>query len=82
MTGLHEKNQHIKHIIKKHLPRLSNHFEEIGLDTQMLTTEWILDLFSHTVPLNFYGKFLDNFIFDGSEIQRNYGWNYFYSVII
>eukprot|EP00343_Euplotes_focardii_P002607 CAMPEP_0205806092 /NCGR_PEP_ID=MMETSP0205-20121125/9517_1 /ASSEMBLY_ACC=CAM_ASM_000278 /TAXON_ID=36767 /ORGANISM="Euplotes focardii, Strain TN1" /LENGTH=103 /DNA_ID=CAMNT_0053078367 /DNA_START=730 /DNA_END=1038 /DNA_ORIENTATION=- len=69
-------------MIKRHLPDLSDHFTEIGLDPQMFTTEWVLDLFSHTIPLNLYGKFLDTFIFDGSDVKHNYGWDYFYGVII
>jgi hypothetical protein len=49
----------------------------------MFTTEWVLDLFSHTIPLNYYGKFLDNFFYDGSINPRiNKGWDYFYQVIL
>lgn len=82
VAGLHSRNSVIKSLIQRNLVLLNNHFEEIGLDPQMFTTEWVLDLFSHTIPLNFYGKFLDNFFEDGSSNNRNRGWNYFNAVII
>jgi hypothetical protein len=82
VTGLHTRNAVLKTLIERNLANLNNHFVDIGLDTQMFTTEWVLDLFSHTIPLNFYGKFLDNFIQDGSDEKKNCGWKYFYAVII
>ena len=82
VSGLHERNQKIKNIITINLPDLAQNFAEIGLEPQMFTTEWILDLFSHIIPLNYYGKFLDTFISDGTNRGQKYGWDYFYAVII
>ena len=40
----------------------------------MFTTEWVLDLMSHIIPLNLYGLFLDRFL--------KFGWKVFYQIII
>lgn len=68
-------------MIEKCLPKIHLHFTQIGLDPQMFTTEWVLDLFSHTIPLNYFGKFLDNFI-SHHQKSGNSGWEYFNAVII
>lgn len=70
MSGLHQRNGEIKSMIARKLPALNDHFTEIGIDSQMFTTEWILDLFSHIIPLNFYGKFLDSF-FQDNTLKKN-----------
>lgn len=83
VTGLHQRNGVIKTLVEQKLKDVHDHFIEIGIDPQMFTTEWVLDLFSHIIPLNFYGKFLDNFIHDGSiNLKENKGWKYFYQVVI
>jgi hypothetical protein len=74
VQGLHFHNNNIKIIIARKLPKLSAHFDEIGIDSQMFTTEWVLDLFSHIIPLNLYGQFLDNFY----ELS----WKFLYQVVI
>lgn len=69
--------------MQKKTPDLFNHFVEIGIEPQMFTTEWILDLFSHIIPINMYGKFLDNFISDGSQQPNElHGWEFFYQIVI
>lgn len=40
----------------------------------MFTTSWILDLFSHIIPLDEFGEFLDHFF-----PQK---WSFFYKVVI
>jgi hypothetical protein len=83
VAGLHARNTRLKNLVELRLPNISAHFSEIGIEPQMFTTEWILDLFSHTIPLNYYGGFLDNFIFDGERDSKRYrGWDYFYQVVI
>ena len=67
VLGLHSRNNVIREIVQKRLPDLFDHFIEIGIEPQMFTTEWILDLFSHIIPINMYGKFLDSFISDGDS---------------
>lgn len=74
VQGLHYHNNQIKLTIIERLPDLSCHIDEIGIDTQMFTTEWVLDLFSHIIPLNLYGQFLDNFL--------ELGWKLLYNVIV
>lgn len=81
MTGLHDRNSKIKKAVAEEMPDLNAHFEEIGIDPQMFTTEWVLDLFSHIIPLNLYGHFLDNFIGDGSN-YKNTSWDFFYQVVL
>lgn len=83
VSGLHQRNGEMKNLIAKKLPALNDHFTEIGIDSQMFTTEWVLDLFSHIIPLNFYGKFLDSFFQDYStKKNENWDWAYFYQVVI
>ena len=81
VQGLHQRNKEWKLMIEKCLPKIHLHFTQIGLDPQMFTTEWVLDLFSHTIPLNYFGKFLDNFI-SNRQKAGNSGWKYFNAVII
>lgn len=83
VQGLHLRNGIIKDQIQEKLPELGEQFTEIGIDPQMFTTEWVLDLFSHIIPLNLYGQFLDNFITDGKPNRNtNSGWKFFYQMIV
>lgn len=83
MHGLHSRNAKIKDIIELKLPNLFDHFVEIGIEPQMFTTEWILDLFSHIIPIDIYSHFLDNFIWDGEDGKdKQHGWDFFYYIII
>lgn len=41
----------------------------------------MFDLFSHTIPLKTYGKFLDNFLSTPS-FDFNTGWDYFNGVVV
>lgn len=88
MQGLHERNNEIKELIQAKLPELSDHFAEIGIDSQMFTTEWVLDLLSHIIPIEMYGQFLDNFLMMNSSnsSSRRSGpkesFKFFYQIII
>lgn len=83
MQGLHSRNAIIKDIIQKKLPDLYDHFMEIGIEPQMFTTEWVLDLFSHIIPIDTYCNFLDNFIWSGEDDSTKlHGWDFFYQIII
>ena len=83
MQGLHIRNGIIKDKIQQNLPDLYDHFMDIGIDPQMFTTEWVLDLFSHIIPISFYGNFLDNFFWDGNvDTKQSHGWDFFYQIII
>ncbi|CAI2359654.1 unnamed protein product [Moneuplotes crassus] len=78
---LMERNNSLKSLIYRCNRKVYNHFENIGLDPQTFALEWMFDLFSHTIPLNFYGKFLDNFLALPST-NSNTGWAYFDGVVV
>ena len=61
LQGLHQHNQVLSELISKLKPSLFTHMTTAGILTPMFTTAWVLDLFSHIIPLDEYSNFLDNF---------------------
>ena len=74
LEGLHEHNEIVSKLIESQLGVLHAHFTVVGVSTEMFTTSWILDLFSHIIPLSEYGQFFDFFF--------GFSWRFFYKLVI
>lgn len=58
----------LSRLIKDQLPKLHEHFEQIGVETHMFASQWFLTLFTARFPLYLVFHILDVFLFDGIEI--------------
>jgi len=75
LSGLHEQNRIIKNIIAYKCSDIYKHMvNQFDVSLELITTEWVLDLFSHLIPLSSYKFFLENFI--------KQKWKFFYKLII
>ena len=74
MNGLIRHNEKIKELVEEHLNELFIHFEFYEINLDIFTTQWLLDLFSHIIPLADYHLFLDEFI--------NHSWKFVYRLIL
>ena len=60
LSGLTVHNRNIAHKIMVDLPDLSDKFSETEVLTEMFTTPWVLDLFSHIIPIELYVRIYSN----------------------
>ena len=67
LVGVHYHNQNLLVLFRKHLPKLSWHLKKFDVNLEIFTTQWIIDLFSHLIPLEQYKLFLDSFFQKGFE---------------
>lgn len=58
----------LSRLIKEQLPKLHEHFEQIGVETHMFASQWFLTLFTARFPLYLVFHILDVFLLDGIEI--------------
>lgn len=54
-------------IFKRSLPDLYNHFEVIGLTSDMYLLDWVLTIFSKSLPLDTATRLWDVYIFEGQS---------------
>lgn len=59
LVGVHYHNGVLVKLFEKHIPRLYEHFKEHEINLEIFTTQWVIDLFSHIIPLWDYKLFLD-----------------------
>uniref|UniRef100_A0A1B0CC10 Putative rab gtpase-activating protein 1-like isoform x1 n=1 Tax=Lutzomyia longipalpis TaxID=7200 RepID=A0A1B0CC10_LUTLO len=58
----------LNRLIEDQLPRLHEHFAQIGVETHMFASQWFLTLFTARFPLYFVYHILDVFLLDGMPI--------------
>lgn len=66
--NLHLHLYQLNRLIKDQLPKLYDHFEQIGIETHMYASQWFLTLFTARFPLYFVFHILDVFLLDGMTI--------------
>ena len=74
LVGVTYHNGILIKLVGKHLPELNKHLEFHEINLEMFFTSWIIDLFSHIIPLNEYWAFLNNFL--------THKWDFFYRLIL
>jgi hypothetical protein len=52
LPGLHKHAYIIQMLVAKHLPKLSEHFEEHSVRPEMYASDWIFSLFASVLPEN------------------------------
>lgn len=57
----------LKECLKKVMPDLSDHFEEVGFDPSSLCIKWFLCIFTQSFCPDMAIKILDLFLLDGSK---------------
>ena len=63
LSGLHEQNRIVKNIVAYKCSEAYKHMvNQFDVRLELITTEWILDLFSHLIPLANYKTFLIKFV--------------------
>lgn len=65
LEGLHKHCRIIDALILEKLPKLSSLFKENGIEVKILATEWIITLFSQTMPTSVIHVFFEKFFKDG-----------------
>ncbi|GAB0100177.1 rab GTPase-activating protein 1-like [Sergentomyia squamirostris] len=58
----------LNRLLKDQLPKLYEHFAQIGVETHMFASQWFLTLFTARFPLYFVYHILDVFLLDGMPI--------------
>lgn len=58
----------LERLIKDHLPKLYEHFQNCGIETHMYASQWLLTLFTARFPLCFVFHVLDVFLLDGISL--------------
>lgn len=71
LNGLSERTWMIKNLLALKCKPLYDHMVNLyDVKPEIIVTEWILDLFSHTIPLAQYKDFMNRFI--------KHKWKYLY----
>ncbi|XP_031628112.1 rab GTPase-activating protein 1-like isoform X2 [Contarinia nasturtii] len=58
----------LNRLIKDQMPKLHEHFEQLGVETHMFASQWFLTLFTARFPLYLVFHILDVFFLDGIQI--------------
>lgn len=60
-----------QHLLLKHLPHLSAHLRDEGLDVTMFTPTWFMTAFAYSLPLDCVLRVWDAYLYEGSKtVQR------------
>ena len=77
LPGLNKHAYIITHLVKVHLPKLSDHFEEHQVRAEMYASDWIFSLFASVLPetnsevtASFFNQFFEH------------RWEFFYKLIL
>lgn len=70
LPRLHVCQYILGRLIRQFLPKLALHFETIGLNTEMFSTEWFITLFSShcLLPPSVVSRLLDTFLYQGWKV--------------
>eukprot|EP00271_Cylindrocystis_brebissonii_P007501 TRINITY_DN21072_c0_g1_i1.p1 TRINITY_DN21072_c0_g1~~TRINITY_DN21072_c0_g1_i1.p1 ORF type:complete len:449 (-),score=102.27 TRINITY_DN21072_c0_g1_i1:1650-2996(-) len=68
LAGTHVEQRVLKDLLLKRLPKVCAHFETIGFDVTLVTTEWFLCLFTRTFPTETSLRVWDILFSEGAKI--------------
>lgn len=74
LKGVRKHWDILKLILDQEIPKLSEHFDNNEMKIEMFAIDWILGLFSSIIPIQYMGKFYDNFFTNE--------WYFFYKVVM
>ena len=74
LVGVHYHNKKLWELTAQYLPELSLHLKNYDVNIEVFTTQWIIDLFSHIIPLNEYYLLFDSFF--------KYEWSFIYRLVL
>ena len=74
LIGVHYHNKQLVKYTEENLPILDKHLKEHGINLEIFSTQWVIDLFSHIIPIEDYKLFLDSFF--------KKGFSFFYRLIL
>lgn len=77
LPGLKKHTYCIRLLVKKHLPKLHDHFEEYGVNPQMYASDWIFSVFTSVLPetdTDTTAAFFTLFF--------KYKWEFFYKLVL
>ena len=77
LPGLQKHSIIIKMLVKKHLPDLSDHFDEHQVQTEMYASDWIFSLFCSVLPEN-QSSITSSFFTQFFEHK----WEFFYKLVL
>ena len=77
LPGLHKHSYIIEMLVKRHLPELSDHFEEHIVRPEMYASDWIFSLFSSVLPET-QSKITSSFF---TQFFK-YKWEFFYKLVL
>lgn len=58
----------LKDLVAKHLPKIHEHMEDVGIELEALSFGWFLSLFSMALPIRTLLRMLDVFFVDGAIV--------------
>ncbi|KAK3257342.1 hypothetical protein CYMTET_33567 [Cymbomonas tetramitiformis] len=68
LEGCHVEQRTLKALLELKMPRLSQHFDELMCDLSCITTEWVLCLFTKSLPAETVCRVLDSILLEGSKV--------------
>lgn len=74
LKGVSFHNELLSKHVEMQLPELSQHLKLHEINLEVFFTQWILDLFSHIIPLSEYWSFLHNIM--------KHKWDFFYRLVL
>ena len=75
MPGLvlvNEKMWISNNLMRKKVPRIYNHFENLKIHRSMYMTQWIIAIFSNCFPFEFVTRVWDVFLYEGWKVVYRY----------
>ena len=74
LIGMYRHSQILEKLLKKHLPEVSQHFEDCDIKTEMFMSDWVISFLCSYIPLHRIADFFTRFF------ER--GWPAFHSMVI
>ena len=68
LKGCHIAQKILDRLVQKKFPRVSRHFKTLGCELSLVTSEWLLCLFSRSYPMETVAKIWDSLLFEGFKI--------------
>lgn len=65
LPGLQKRSGVVEQLIAQHFPDLMQHLLDVGISSQLVSTDWLLTLFSYSVPLEPLAELWDLFFEEG-----------------
>ncbi|WZN59786.1 Rab-GTPase-TBC domain-containing protein [Chloropicon roscoffensis] len=68
LKGCHVGQKILDRLVQKKFPRVYRHFEALGCELSLVTSEWLLCLFSRSFPPETVARIWDSLLFEGFKI--------------